>query len=112
MIIYEEEYRVKTAKIKEWEKNLLEFDKIIKSLDAPFLKGWYVWQDKFVPGLIKNVWVLDELSDVDRLRELCLVKTPEWADMVPRIFETMIDGTYKVSFWKPVSNEDIVASLK
>lgn len=112
MIIYEEEYKVQRNKIKEWEKNHLEFDKMIKSLNAPFLKGWYVWQERFNIGLIRCVWVFEEMSDVDRLWELCFIHTPEFAEMVPRIFETMVEGTYKYSFWKPISNEDIEESLK
>ena len=105
MIIYEEEYRVKATKIKEWEANHVKFDKIIKSLDAPFLKGWFVWQDRFTPGLIRNVWVLEELADIDRLWNECFIHNEEWANMVPKIFETMVDGTYKYSFWKPVGDE-------
>jgi len=110
MIIYEEEYNVPRPKIPEWEKNHLIFDKIIKSLDAPFLKGWYVWQERFDIGKIRCVWIVDELADLDRLWTLCF-NHPEWSAMVPKIMETMVEGTYKYSLWKPISNEEIESRL-
>ena len=67
MIIYEEEYRVQATKIAQWQENHLKFEKIMKNLDAPpFLKGWWVWQDRFTPGLIRCVWVVEELGDIER----------------------------------------------
>ena len=110
MIVYEEEYRVPAPKIPEWEKNHLEFEKIIRSLDAPFLKGWYVWQERFEVGMFRNVWLVEELNDIERLWDLCF-NHPEWSALVPKIMETMIPGTYKYRFFKPVSNEEIEARL-
>ena len=54
--------------------------------------------------------LLDELSDLDKLWELCFTH-PEWSALVPKIMETMIPGTYKYALWKPVSNEEIEARL-
>ena len=92
MIIYEEAYSVPPPKIPEWEKNHLVFDKIIKSLDAPFLKGWYVWQERFEVGKFRNVWIVDEISDLERLWSLCF-NHPEWSALVPKIMETMVPGS-------------------
>ena len=106
MIIYEEEYRVQATKIAQWHENHLKFEKIMKNLDVPsFLKGWWVWQDRFTPGLIRCVWVVEELGDIERLWDECFVHNEAWAEMVPKIFDTMVDGTYKYSFWKPVGDE-------
>ena len=106
MIIYEEEYRVQATKIAQWQENHVKFEKIMKNLDAPsFLKGWWVWQDRFTPGLIRNIWVVEELGDIERLWDECFLHNEEWAEMVPKIFDTMVDGTYKYSFWKPVGDE-------
>lgn len=106
MIIYEEEYTVPAPKIPEWEKNHLLFDEIIKSLDAPFLKGWYVWQERFEVGKIRNAWIVEELSDLEKLWSLCF-NHPEWSELVPKIQETIVPGTYKYHLWKPVENEEI-----
>lgn len=110
MIIYEEEYLVQRPKIPEWEKNHLVFDKIIKSLDIPFLKGWYVWQERFDIGRIRCVWIVDELNDIERLWNICF-NHPEWSAMVPKIMETMVEGSYKYSLWKPISNDEIETRL-
>ena len=110
MIIYEEEYSVPAPKIPEWEKNHLAFDKIIKSLNVPFLKGWYVWQERFEVGKFRNVWIVEELGDLERLWSLCF-NHPDWSKLVPKIMETIVPGTYKYHLWKPVSNEEIETKL-
>ena len=111
MIIYEEEYLVQRPKIPEWEKNHLKFEKMIKSFDIPFLKGWYVWQERFDIGRIRCVWILDELGDLERLWKFAF-NNQEWSAMVPKIMETMVENSYKYSLWKPIENEDIENRLR
>ena len=98
MLIYEEKYRVKASRIPEYQELLKEFKIMLERRRVPVLKDWYVLQNKYVPGDIRNVWVLEEQADVEQMWEICF-SHQEWMDLVPKIFETMVDGSYNYSFW-------------
>jgi len=98
MLLYEETYRVQAAKIPEYQELLKEFKIMLSDLDIPILKDWYVLQNKYIPGDIRNVWILEDQSNVEEMWDICFTHQ-KWMDLVPKIFNTMIDGSYNYSFW-------------
>ena len=103
MIFYEEEYRVKITKIPEYLKLVEEFEDMVNDLKVPYLKEWHCWQERYVPGSIKNVWIVEEQGDIDRLWDVAFVDNQKWAELAAKIFELMVDGSYKFRFWKQIT---------
>ena len=102
MIIYEEEYRVKITKIAEYQELLSQFEEMVNELDVPYLINWYTWQERFTPGQIRNVWVVEDAGDIERLWSEAFLNNAKWADLIPKIFDVMVDGSYCYKFWKPI----------
>ena len=98
---YEERYKVKNNKINEYNELLLEFKEMLKEIDIPHLIDWYVEQDKYIPGDIRNVWILEEQADVDKMWDITF-SNEKWSSLVARIFETMVDGSYTYGFWTKI----------
>lgn len=105
MIIYEEVYRVKITKTAEYQELLSEFEEMINELDLPYLLDWYTWQERYTPGAIRNVWVVENYGDIEKLWEECFMQNEKWIKIVPKIFELMVDGSYNYSFWKPLAGK-------
>lgn len=102
MIIFEEEYYVQAKKSKEFLKILEEFEKAVKDAEIPFLKDWYFLSKKYEVGHVRNVWILEEQANVDVLWEI--FPPPELDYLVTRIWDCMIEGTYRYSFWNKVAS--------
>ena len=101
-MIYEEEYKVQITKQAEFQKLVEDFGKMVKELKLPFLKDWYVAQNKYVPGHVREVWVLEEQANVDKMWELAMGH-PEFMKYPPKFFEIMVDGSYESSFWAKIA---------
>ena len=102
MLIYEEEYVVEAKQSKKFLELIEEFEKEVKKSNIPFLKDWYFLSKKYDIGHVRNVWVLEEQANVDELWD----KYPsELGSLVPKIWECIVEGTYRSSFWYKVASK-------
>ena len=102
MIIYEEEYLVEARHSKKFLELIEKFEKMVKTNNVPFLKDWYFLSKKYEIGKVRNVWVLEEQANVDVLWD---EYPSELSNLVPQIWECVVEGSYKSSFWNIVASK-------
>ena len=103
MIFFEEEYYIDARKSNEFRELIEEFEQAVKDSDLPYLIDWYFLSERYEIGHVRNVWILEAQEFVDVLWDA--FPPPELEYLVTKVFEYLIPGTYRYSFWKKVASK-------
>ena len=103
MIFFEEEYYIDARRSSEFLEVIKEFEKAVKDSNLPYLIDWYFLNERYEIGHVRNVWILEGQEYVDVLWNS--FPPPELEYLVTQVFEYLIPGTYRYSFWNKAASK-------
>lgn len=88
-----EEYKVEPSKLPKMLEILMEAKEVIKELNLPYLKHWVTYQCKEDPKIIREVWVMEENANTQKLDDDFMAH-PKGKTIPPRFMALIIENSY------------------